>query len=367
MSEPSTPTTPSAGTPRRVLVVSMWPSSRSPEFGIFVQRQVDALRRCGVDVRVAALTSTSSGPLRTPLKYLGLLLRTLSAIRSFRPDLVHAHFLVPTGSIARAACAMSGARLVVTAHGTDVRNAERMPNVRAKTIDVLRHARGVIAVSEDLASRIHALDPDTTPTVMDMGIDTTIFTPGNEAARDDAAAGGIRLVCVASLLPNKNHANLIRAVARVDGARLVCIGEGPARAALELLVKELGIDDRVAFTGRLPQEDVAAWYQRMDAACLVSIEEGFGLSALEAAACGCPVIVSAGIPAADIITSSHAGISVTDPTDPDAIADAVRSMMGRPRLDAAQRSSVITGRSTDDRARALADWYEHLVSAPDAV
>lgn len=351
----------------RVLVVSMWPSARSPEFGIFVQRQVDALRRCGVEVRVAALTSTASGAVRTPLKYLGLLIRTITAIATFRPDVVHAHFLVPTGSVARVACTITGTPLVVTAHGTDVRNAERMPKVRRSTLDVVRAARGVIAVSDNLAARVHELDPNTTPAVMDMGIDTTVFTPSTTAATTSAASGTVRLVCVASLLPNKNHANLIRAVARVDAARLVCIGEGPARAALELLVDELGVGDRVAFTGRLPQEDVAAWYQRMDAACLVSIEEGFGLSALEACACGCPAIVSASAPVAEIIAAHSAGVVVQDPTDPDAIADAIRQMMGRPRLGATLRDALVTGRSTDDRARELVAWYERRVSGPDAV
>jgi glycosyltransferase involved in cell wall biosynthesis len=359
--------------PLRVLVVSMWPSQARPEFGIFVQRQVEALRRAGVEVHVVPLREARSGRVRTPRKYLGLLLRTIGSILRRRPDLVHAHFLLPTGSIARAACVLTGTPLVVTAHGTDVRNAERMPVVRTRTLDVLRTARSVIAVSDQLAERIIALDPNLVDVeVLDMGIDTTLFSPGVHTPAETApplegqitsgADSLIRLVCVASLLPNKNHAHLIRAVARVPEARLVCIGEGPAREALELLVQELGVHDRVAFTGRLAQDELVDWYRRMDAACLVSFDEGFGLSALEAVACACPVVVSATAPVAAIIGASRTGVVVDDPSSPEAIAEAIREVGSMERLDAVAVAELITGRSTDDRARELAALYARLAS-----
>ena len=308
-------------------------------------------------MHVAALTDARSGRLRTPRKYLGLLMRTLVAVRRFRPDLIHAHFVVPTGSIARAAAAMTGTRLVVTAHGTDIRNALAFPRVRRRTVDVLEQSRCVVAVSQQLADAIASIAPDSAPRVIDMGIDTQVFAPPPQPAVLRAADEPFRMVCVASLLPNKNHANLIRAVARIPQTRLVCVGEGPTRPALEALIAELGVGDRVALTGRLPQEDVAEFYRTMDAACLVSLEEGFGLSALEAAACGCPVIVSASAPVAAIIAQHDAGVMVDDPSSADAIAQAIIELGQYPRLADDVSRAIVAGRSTDDRAQEVTRLY----------
>ena len=117
----------------RILVVSqMYPGPDAPDLGTFVAQVERALVARGHDVELAVLDTRSGGKLR----YATLARRTLAA---GKPDVVYAHFLVPSGLIA--ALAGHGAPLVVTAHGRDVRNIGAFPGIAAATRFVVRRAR----------------------------------------------------------------------------------------------------------------------------------------------------------------------------------------------------------------------------------
>jgi hypothetical protein len=137
----------------RILLVSqMYPGPEDPDLGVFVAQLERALRERGHEVERAVLDSRAGGKRR----YLGLLRRTISAARRFKPDVVYAHFLVPTGTIASLA---TRAPLVVTAHGRDVRNVGTIRGVRAVTRGTIRHASAVIAVSDYLRRELEAKVP----------------------------------------------------------------------------------------------------------------------------------------------------------------------------------------------------------------
>src|SRR6185436_11212825 len=106
---------------RILLVSNMYPSPERPDYGVFVARLADALRERGNDVRDVVLHAGDRGPMSTP--------RAHAAVEEHRPDVVYAHFLVPTGLVAIA----TGVPYVITAHGTDVRNMRRSPIVAALT------------------------------------------------------------------------------------------------------------------------------------------------------------------------------------------------------------------------------------------
>ena len=100
----------------RILLVSqMYPGPDAPDLGVFVAQLERALLERGHEIERAVLDSRVGGKRR----YLTLARRAREADRRFRPDVVYAHFLVPTGLVAGLA---SSAPLVVTAHGRDVRN-----------------------------------------------------------------------------------------------------------------------------------------------------------------------------------------------------------------------------------------------------
>src|SRR5919198_3299415 len=122
----------------RILLVSqMYPGASEPDYGVFVRGLEEALAARGHTIERAVLTRRSGGK----AKYARLAARTIAGARRFRPDVVYAHFLVPTGLLAGLA---SRAPLVVTAHGQDVANIGALPGVHAATALTIRRASAVI-------------------------------------------------------------------------------------------------------------------------------------------------------------------------------------------------------------------------------
>jgi len=173
--------------------------------------------------------------------------------------------------------------------------------------------------------------------VVHMGTDPAQFRPGVETAvlrkRADLPDGGTRwLVTVARLEQVKGIDTVIQALPaileRAPDVGYVIAGRGPDRERLEKLAHKLGVADRVRFLGLVGDQDLPAVYNlgsvylgmsrrvgRMDV-------EGFGISLVEASACGLPVVAgnSGGIP--DAVRDGETGILVP-PEDPAALADAV--------------------------------------------
>src|ERR671924_272327 len=104
----------------------MYPGPDDPDLGAFVAQLDGALEARGHELERAVLDTRGGGKRR----YLTLARRARAASRRFRPDVVYAHFLVPSGL---AAALASRAPLVVTAHGRDVRNVGGVPGVRQAT------------------------------------------------------------------------------------------------------------------------------------------------------------------------------------------------------------------------------------------
>lgn len=143
-------------------------------------------------------------------------------------------------------------------------------------------------------------------------------------------------------------------------AWLLLVGTGPEGDALRSRARELGVGERVVFAGF--QRDAAAYTAAFDVAVVPSIEEGFGLVAIEAMSLGVPVVASrvGGLP--EVIADGRSGLLVP-PADPAAIADAVIRLLGDPAL---RRRLVDEGRITargfslDHYAGRLIDIYQEL-------
>jgi glycosyltransferase involved in cell wall biosynthesis len=307
---------PTPGSSLKILVVTnAYPAPDRPAYGIYVARLVAALEREGHEVSLAS-SHEQGGGWRTLRKYARLAWTARAAARRHRPDVVWGHYLVPTGTIARRAARAVGAPYALTAHGTDVANAENSPRIRKATLGAVSDACAVFAVSNDLAARLDAVVGPLGDRlhVVSAGVDLDAFTPGDtEVAR--AALGwdadGPRIAQVGTLIPRKNVTRLLEAfaLARAEwgGGSLALVGDGPLRAELEARAAELGIAGAVRFTGSADPADVPRWLRACDVACLVSEVEGFGLAAIEALGCGKPVVVSSGLPVAAAIAEGVTG------------------------------------------------------------
>ena len=302
----------------RILLVSqMYPGPTAPDLGTFVAQVERELVDRGHDVDRAVLDSRAGGKLR----YLELARRTL---RARRPDVVYAHFLVPSGLIAALA---ARAPLVVTAHGRDVRNIGWLPGIGAATALVVRRATTVICVSKYLRVELETKLPDACgkTEVVSSGVDLERFTV------EPAPDGPPRFLCVGALEERKNVVRLAEAFARLGEGTLIFAGDGPLRARLEGR-------DAVRLLGRVPHSDVPRLLAEAHVLCQPSLIEPFGQALLEGMASGRSVVATR-IGGPPEFVPPEAGVLV-DPLDVDALAGALAQAAAMPRPNDAARTAA---------------------------
>ncbi len=257
----------------RILLVSqMYPSAAAPDFGVFVQGLERALAARGHAIERVVLDRRGGGKLR----HARLAARAVRAARRFRPDVVYAHFLFPTGLAGLLAARASRSPLVVTAHGQDVANLTEYPFVRSPARRVVGGAAAVVAVSDWLRERLVAAIPAAAAKteVVDCGVDLERFR-----LLDRAPGPSPAFVCVGSLIERKNVVRLAGAFGRLGEGTLTFVGDGPLRPQLEGR-------PGVTVTGYLPHDAVPLHIAAADVLCQPSLAEPFGQAALEALACG---------------------------------------------------------------------------------
>lgn len=227
-------------------------------------------------------------------------------------DVVHAHWWVPSGLVA--VLAARAPVVAVHLHGTDVAIA-RGP-LRRLARFVLRRASVVLAASPPLAAWAHELaGVDAVVAPMPLGHDRLPVPPMSSPPADGAVLG------VGRLVPEKGFDVLIRAVAET-GDRLVLVGDGDGRTALEALARSSGAD--VTFAGSVAPAALAAHYAAARLVAVPSRREGFGMVAAEALAAGRAVVGTrvGGLP--DLVTDGVTGTLVA-PDDVVALAAALRA------------------------------------------
>jgi glycosyltransferase involved in cell wall biosynthesis len=270
-------------------------------------------------------------------------------------DVVHAHWLVPQGLVARLVAVGRGTPYVVTSHGGDLFGLRGRIATRFKRL-VAQRAAAMTVVSSAMreeAARIGLAPPSIE--VVPMGADLRgrfVASAAVERSRDG-------LLFVGRLVPKKGLLHLLDAMplilARRPGAMLDIAGFGPEREALERRVSTLGIGDNVRFLGALPQQALPDLYRR--AAVFVAPfvrdasgdQEGLPVALMEAIGCGCPAVVGDVAGVHDLLGEEAARIAV-DPRDREALANAVLAALEHPR-EAAARALALR-----EAAAARVDW-----------
>ncbi|MGH3022723.1 MAG: glycosyltransferase [Gaiellaceae bacterium] len=316
----------------RILLVSqMFPGPDAPDLGVFVADGARRLEERGHELRYAVIDRRGG----SRVKYARLLRDAVREARRFRPEVVYGHFLFPAGAAAAAAARVSGAGLVVTAHGRDVRNVGRIPGVEAATRLALRSAR-VIAVSDFLRRELLARLPQLAGRieVIDSGVDLERFRPRDAAElRGELGWDGEPpfYLCVGTLDERKNPVRLAEAFARLGRGSLVFVGDGPLRAEVEGRPS-------VRVVGRVPHELVADWIGACNVLCQPSLIEPFGQALLEALASERSVVATR-IGGPPEFVPPEAG-ALVDPASIDSIADGLRAAAALPSPNPAARGAA---------------------------
>jgi glycosyltransferase involved in cell wall biosynthesis len=150
----------------------------------------------------------------------------------------------------------------------------------------------------------------------------------------ERAAGPLRLMTAARMMPQKRLDVLLEAFARTSrsDSRLTILGDGPLRPSLEQLTKSLGIDDRVDMPGFV--ENVFPWLRQSDLFVLSSDYEGLPAAILEALVCNVPVVTTASFAGAREMFAGVESCAVTPIADPSALAEAIdRCLTSAPKQD----------------------------------
>jgi teichuronic acid biosynthesis glycosyltransferase TuaC len=386
----------------RVLSLStLYPADHTPNFGVFVERQMQAVaargdvdltlvnplgvppfplslhpryralsgaareeRRGGVEVLRPRFTSLP-GPLgrfnaAAEARAVLPLAQRLHALAPF--DLVDAQFFWPDGPAAARVAKALGLPLSIKARGADIHYWGAKPGVADQVRKAALAADGLLAVAGGLADDIAALGvPRGKITVHRTGLDRAMFRPLNQAscrAKLGLPLDKPVLATVGALIPRKGQRFAIEALAQLADAVLVVAGAGSDEAELRALAAALGLSDRVRFLGAVPHGDLPVVLSAADVFVLPSASEGLANAWVEALACGTPVVTTPIPGALELLTDPAWGRTVA--RDGAAIAAAVKEILAAPP----SREAVQCGAaefSWEANAEALVAHWRRLV------
>lgn len=390
--------------PLRVLSLStLYPNDHTPNFGVFVERQMQAVAARG-DVQLTVLNPIGLPPFPLSLHPRYRALRGVTAVEQrggvpvLRPrftllpgiggrfnagaiaravlplarqlhadapfDLVDAQFFYPDGPAAVRIGQALDLPTSIKARGADIHHWGHAPGTADQVRAAGLAATGLLAVAGGIADDMAALGiPRGKITIHRTGLDRSVFRPLDRAEarkRLNLPTDAPLLATVGALIPRKGQAFAIEALSQVPDAHLLLAGAGGDEAALRARAAALGLTERVHFLGAVPHGELPWVLSAADVLVLPTASEGLANAWVEALACGTPVVTTPIPGAQELLTDPAWGRMVE--RDGNAIAAAVRELLAAPPA----RAEVLRGAapfSWEANAAALVDHWRRLVAA----
>ncbi|HLF74210.1 MAG TPA: glycosyltransferase family 4 protein [Anaerolineales bacterium] len=266
---------------------------------------------------------------------------------SLKLDVIHTHHPILLGQTAANKAAELNIPLVFTFHTQYWEYTHYVPILQEAIQEFLKHAihnwlkvfmrkcQHIVIPSESIKEiLIREYGLEECYTVIPTGTDLTPFlrADGGALRQSEGWQDDKIIVSIGRLASEKNWETLLRAAAQVHAQhpdmRLMLIGDGPDRQTLEALAAQLGIAERVTFTGQLAFEQIPTYLKAADLFSFASVTETQGLVTIEAMAAGLPVVAVDASGTHDIVEHGKQGCLVEN--DPNALASAITALLSDP-------------------------------------
>lgn len=300
---------------RKVLCIAGWyPNINNPTEGIFIQEHIRAIARLHDVVVIyrdynpsdTQISDSVEDGIRTiryhkrswipkQLSYLIFSLQIKSIVKKlltdkgWHPDIIHAH-----GYIASLPAVQLKKQLKIPVVASE--HSSTFPLKQLTLLERLIARYGLtrcdllLPVSQQVQKGFTSYDIHTKSEIIPNVVDTNMFTVTDSRSDD----GTIRLLCVARLIPQKGTSLILRALPNIISKHpdviFDIIGDGPVRSRLEKLARYLHIEKNIRFLGAMPKNKIAEHMKHCSFYVQASTFETFGITYLEALACGKPVI-----------------------------------------------------------------------------
>lgn len=307
------------------------------------------------NVRVICASRDAKNSFLSKFAYLPVVPKIKRLIKEINPDVVHAHYASSYGLLG-SLTKSKNIPYIISVWGSDVYD---FPNITPFGKQILkynlRQADYVLSTSHVMAKETMKYT-DKPISITPFGVDTDLFKPISIPEIDEFVIGNVK-----TLSPKYGIDVLIRASELVirnnpnKKIRLDIYGEGPQKAELVQLTCSLGIEDRVSFKGYVRNDRLPEVYNSFSVAVSPSVynSESFGVVAVEAMACGCPVVTSDADGFTEVVDNGVTGIIVPK-RDIEATAMAIQKFIDNPGL---RETMGTAGRK---RVIELYDWNKNV-------
>jgi L-malate glycosyltransferase len=264
------------------------------------------------------------------LSYISSVFALKKVLKQFKPDILHAHYVSSYGFIG----ALSNYHtFYVSVWGRDIFQFPQQGNLNRRIVDFTLKKADVICSTSHVMAKETNKYTDKRIYITPFGVDLAKFKPVEGMKTGETFTLGT----VKALSDKYGIADLIHAFATIHKSyttsNLLIVGDGPQRTEYEELTRTLGIDAVTTFTGRVLNDKVPEYINKMDIFAVPSTEdsESFGVAAVESMACGIPVVVSnvGGLP--EVVLEGKTGF-VVEKENPSQLADAFIKLLEDPEL-----------------------------------
>lgn len=318
------------------------------------------------NVNVVNVRKSINSSIISKLNYLTVIPRLKKLIQEEKPDIIHAHYASSYGLLG--ALVKTHIPYIVSVWGSDVYD---FPNITPFGKQIIKYnlkkADYILSTSHVMAKETKKYT-DKEIIVTPFGVDISLFKPKETQRTDTFIIGNVK-----TLRPKYGIDDLIKASQIVmsnnpnQNIRLEIYGEGPQKEELINLAKELGIEDKVIFKGFVDNNKLPEVYSSFSVAVSLSVynSESFGVVAVEAMACGCPVVTSDADGFTEVVENDKTGFIVPK-RNPEAAAEAIQKFIDNPNLQKemgkAGRQRVLDLYNWTDNVKIMTDIYQEIIN-----